>query len=105
FPEHLRLDGLKVVLDCANGAAYHVAPDALWELGAEVVPIGVAPNGLNINEDCGSTRPQLLQETVVASGADIGIALDGDADRLIVADEKGELVDGDQLIALRALEL
>jgi len=105
FPEHLRLDGLKVVLDCANGAAYHVAPDALWELGAEVVPIGVTPNGLNINEECGSTKPQLLQETVVASGADIGIALDGDADRLIVADEKGELVDGDQLMALIALGL
>jgi phosphoglucosamine mutase len=105
FPEHLRLDGLKVVIDCANGAAYHVAPDALWELGAEVVPIGVTPNGLNINDDCGSTRPQLLQETVVASGADIGIALDGDADRLIVVDEKGEIVDGDQLMALIALGL
>ena len=105
FPEHLRLDGLKVVIDCANGAAYHVAPEALWELGAEVVPIGVTPNGLNINEDCGSTSPQLLQETVVASGADIGIALDGDADRLIVVDEKGQIVDGDQLMALIALGL
>ena len=105
FPEHLRLDGLKVVVDCANGAAYHVAPEALWELGAEVVPIGVTPNGLNINEDCGSTKPQLLQETVVASGADIGIALDGDADRLIVVDEKGEIIDGDQLMALIALGL
>jgi phosphoglucosamine mutase len=105
FPEHLRLDGLKVVIDCANGAAYHVAPEALWELGAEVVAIGVTPNGLNINEDCGSTKPQLLQETVVASGADIGIALDGDADRLIVVDEKGEIVDGDQLMALIALGL
>jgi phosphoglucosamine mutase len=103
FPEHLRLDGLKVVIDCANGAAYHVAPDALWELGAEVVPLGVNPNGLNINDECGSTRPGLLQETVVASGADIGLALDGDADRLIVADEKGEMVDGDQLMALIAL--
>ena len=103
FPEHLRLDGLKVVIDCANGAAYHVAPDALWELGAEVLPLGVAPNGLNINDDCGSTHPGLLQETVVASGADIGLALDGDADRLIVADEKGEIVDGDQLMALIAL--
>jgi phosphoglucosamine mutase len=103
FPEHLRLDGLKVVIDCANGAAYHVAPDALWELGAEVVPLGVTPNGLNINDDCGSTHPGVLQETVVASGADIGLALDGDADRLIVADEKGELVDGDQLMALIAL--
>jgi len=105
FPEHLRLDGLKVVIDCANGAAYHVAPDALWELGAEVVPLGVTPNGLNINDDCGSTHPGVLQETVVASGADIGLALDGDADRLIVADEKGELVDGDQLMALIALGL
>src|SRR5947199_5143106 len=105
FPEHARLDGLKVVVDCANGAAYHVAPEALWELGAEVVPIGVTPNGLNINEDCGSTKPQLLQETVVASGADIGIALDGDADRLIVVDEKGRIIDGDQLMALIALGL
>ena len=103
FPEHLRLDGLKVVIDCANGAAYHVAPDALWELGAEVVPLGVSPNGLNINDECGSTHPGVLRETVVASGADIGLALDGDADRLIVADETGEMVDGDQLMALIAL--
>src|SRR5689334_553363 len=105
FPEHLRLDGLKVVLDCANGAAYHVAPEALWELGAEVIAVGVSPNGLNINDGCGSTHPQLLQETVIASGADIGLALDGDADRLIVVDEKGQIVDGDQLMALIALEL
>ena len=105
FPEQLRLDGLKVVIDCANGAAYHVAPDALWELGAEVIPLGVKPDGLNINEGCGSTHPQLVQETVVASGADIGLALDGDADRLIVADEAGRLVDGDQLMALIALGL
>ena len=105
FPENLRLDGLKVVIDCANGAAYHVAPEALWELGAEVIPIGVSPNGLNINQECGSTHPQLLQETVAANGADIGIALDGDADRLIVVDEKGEIVDGDQLMALIALGL
>jgi phosphoglucosamine mutase len=103
FPERLRLDGLKVVIDCANGAAYHVAPEALWELGAEVIPLGVKPNGLNINENCGSTHPELLQETVVASGADIGLALDGDADRLIVTDEKGQMVDGDQLMALIAL--
>ena len=94
-----------MVVDCANGAAYHVAPEALWELGAEVIPIGVTPNGTNINDGCGSTYPQLLQETVVASGADIGLALDGDADRLIVADEKGEMVDGDQLMALIALGL
>jgi phosphoglucosamine mutase len=105
FPEHLRLDGLKVVIDCANGAAYHVAPDTLWELGAEVIPLGVTPNGLNINDACGSTHPATLQETVVASGADIGLALDGDADRLIVVDEKGRIVDGDQLMALIALEL
>jgi phosphoglucosamine mutase len=105
FPEHLRLDGLKVVVDCANGAAYHVAPETLWELGAEVIPLGIAPDGLNINDECGSTHPRLLQETVVASGADIGLALDGDADRLIVSDEKGHLVDGDQLMALIALGL
>jgi phosphoglucosamine mutase len=105
FPDQLRLDGLKVVVDCANGAAYHVAPEALWELGAEVVPLGVTPNGLNINDECGSTHPELLRETVVASGADIGLALDGDADRLIVVDETGQLVDGDQLMALIALGL
>ncbi len=104
FPERLRLDGLKVVIDCANGAAYQVAPDALWELGAEVIPIAVSPDGLNINADCGSTHPQLLQETVVASGADIGLALDGDADRLVVVDEKGNLVDGDQMMALIATD-
>ena len=104
FPHHLRLDGLKVVLDCANGAAYHVAPDALWELGAEVIPIGVSPDGLNINDQCGSTYPQLLRDTVVASGADIGLALDGDADRIVIVDEKGALVDGDQMMALIALD-
>jgi len=103
FPDHLRLDGLKVVVDCANGAAYQVAPDALWELGAEVIALGTKPNGLNINDGCGSTSPQVLRETVVASGADLGLALDGDADRLIVIDEKGEMVDGDQLMALIAL--
>ncbi|MEP7130528.1 MAG: phosphoglucosamine mutase [Sphingomicrobium sp.] len=105
FPEHLRLDGLKVVIDCANGAAYHVAPEALWELGAEVIPLGVTPDGTNINDNCGSTHPKVLQETVVASGADIGLALDGDADRLIVVDEAGRMVDGDQLMALIALGL
>ncbi|MBS0503852.1 MAG: phosphoglucosamine mutase [Proteobacteria bacterium] len=102
FPEGLRLEGLKIVVDCANGAAYKVAPEALWELGAEVVPIGVDPNGTNINAGCGSTAPQVLQETVVASGAHIGLALDGDADRLIVVDENGHIVDGDQLMALIA---
>jgi len=105
FPEQLRLDGLKVVVDCANGAAYQVGPETLWELGAEVIPLGVKPDGLNINDNVGSTHPGLLQETVVASGADIGLALDGDADRLIVSDEKGRLVDGDQLMALIALGL
>lgn len=100
FPQTLRLDGLKIALDCANGAAYNTAPPTFWELGAEVIPIGVTPNGTNINQDCGSTAPQLLQETVVASGADIGIALDGDADRLIVVDETGRIVDGDQIMAL-----
>ncbi|HQT72066.1 MAG TPA: hypothetical protein PLE48_16815 [Thiobacillus sp.] len=100
FPADLRLDGLKVVIDCANGAAYQVAPSALWELGAEVIAIGVGPNGTNINDDCGSTAPMLLQKTVVSTGADIGIALDGDADRLIVVDEKGQIIDGDQIMAL-----
>jgi phosphoglucosamine mutase len=100
FPTHLRLDGLKVAVDCANGASYQVAPSALWELGAEVIAVGVNPNGKNINDKCGSTSPGLLQETVVASGAHIGIALDGDADRLIIVDEKGRIVDGDQLMAL-----
>jgi phosphoglucosamine mutase len=104
FPDRLRLDGLKVVLDCANGAAYQVAPDALWELGAEVVTMGITPNGLNINDGCGSTHPEALRERVVAEGADIGLALDGDADRLVVVDEKGNLVDGDQMMALIALD-
>ncbi|KQN76990.1 phosphoglucosamine mutase [Sphingomonas sp. Leaf62] len=99
FPENLRLDGMKLVLDCANGAAYNVAPAALWELGAEVIAIGVTPDGKNINDGVGSTAPQLLSETVVASGAQIGIALDGDADRLIVVDEAGRVIDGDQLMA------
>ena len=105
FPEQLRLDGLKIVVDCANGAAYHVAPDALWELGAEVVSICTSPNGTNINDGCGSTKPEQLQRTVVEEGAHIGLALDGDADRLLVADEKGRLIDGDQLMALIALDL
>jgi len=104
FPDVARLDGLRVVLDCANGAAYDVAPSALWELGADIIPLGVSPNGININDACGSTHPQLLQETVVASGAQIGLALDGDADRLIVVDERGQIVDGDQLMALIALD-
>lgn len=99
LPEHIRLDGLKIAIDCANGAAYNSSPTALWELGAEVVAVGVSPNGRNINDKCGSTHPQLLQETVVSSGADIGIALDGDADRLIIVDEHGHIIDGDQIMA------
>src|SRR6195952_2002210 len=102
FPDDLRLDGLKVVIDCANGAAYQVAPTTLWELGAEIIAIGVTPNGTNIHDQVGSTAPQTLCETVVASGAHIGIALDGDADRLIVADETGRVIDGDQLMAVIA---
>lgn len=100
FPEALRLDGLKIVIDCANGAAYNVAPTALWELGAEIVTLGIVPNGININDKVGSTHPQTLQEMVVMHGADIGIALDGDADRLILVDEKGHVVDGDQIMAM-----
>ncbi|VWX53555.1 phosphoglucosamine mutase [Novosphingobium sp. 9U] len=98
--KEIRLDGLKIAVDCANGAAYQVAPSAFWELGAEVTALGVNPNGKNINANCGSTHVGALQETVVSSGADIGIALDGDADRLIVVDEKGQVVDGDQIMAL-----
>ena len=104
FPEQLRLDGLKIVIDCANGAAYHVAHEALWELGADVVALGVTPNGTNINDDCGSTHPAALQARVIEEKADIGLALDGDADRLLVADQNGRLVDGDQLMALIALQ-
>lgn len=104
-PHNIRLDGLKIVVDCANGAAYQVAPSAVWELGAEVIAIGVSPNGKNINEKCGSTHLDLVKETVVASGADIGIALDGDADRLIVVDEMGQTVDGDQIMALIGTQL
>jgi phosphoglucosamine mutase len=102
FPEHLRLDGLKIVVDCANGAAYQVAPSALWELGAEIVAIGVSPDGININDACGSTAPAALQAKVLETGADLGIALDGDADRLIVVDDKGQIIDGDQLMAVIA---
>ncbi len=98
----ISFDGLKVVVDCANGAAYHVAPSAIWELGAEVVTLGVTPNGTNINDGVGSTAITALQAKVVEEGADIGIALDGDADRLIVVDEKGRAVDGDQIMALIA---
>lgn len=100
FPKGKTLDGLKVVVDCANGAAYKVAPEVLWELGAEVISIGVNPDGFNINKDCGSTSTEKMCADVVAHGADLGIALDGDADRVIICDEKGELIDGDQLMAL-----
>jgi phosphoglucosamine mutase len=102
FPASLRLDGLKVVIDCANGAAYRAAPEVLWELGAEVVPIGVSPNGRNINDGCGSTAPELAARTVRETGADVGICLDGDADRVILIDERGEVADGDQIMALLA---
>ena len=103
--DETRFDGLKVVLDCANGAAYQVAPSAIWELGAEVIAIGVSPNGININDGVGSTSLDALKAKVVKEGADIGIALDGDADRLIVVDEKGQTVDGDQLMALIATRM
>ncbi|WP_282059631.1 phosphoglucosamine mutase [Roseobacter litoralis] len=102
FPRQRRLDGLKVVIDCANGAAHRVAPEALWELGATVIPMGVSPNGKNINEGCGSTQPQSAAEMVVAHGADVGICLDGDADRVILIDETGKVGDGDQFMALMA---
>jgi len=100
FPRNLSLDGIRIVVDCANGAGYRVAPDALWELGAEVVAIGNQPNGVNINTDCGSTSLTQVREKVLEVRADIGVALDGDADRLIVIDEKGQPVDGDQLLAV-----
>jgi phosphoglucosamine mutase len=102
FPRGLKLDGLRIVVDCANGAAYRVAPTVLWELGATVIPIGVSPDGFNINRECGSTVPEAFCRAVVEHGADLGIALDGDADRLLLADEHGELVDGDQILALIA---
>ena len=100
-----RLDGLRIVLDCAHGAAYKVAPAALWELGATVIPLGVEPNGFNINKDVGSTVPQHLCAAVLEHGADIGIALDGDADRVILADEHGEIIDGDQILGLIARDM
>jgi phosphoglucosamine mutase len=102
LPKNLKLTGLRIVIDCANGAAYKVAPEALWELGAEVIKIGVEPNGRNINHKCGSTAPDLLVEKVKEYRADIGIALDGDADRVVIVDEKGQIVDGDQLMAVIA---
>jgi phosphoglucosamine mutase len=100
FPKGLRLDGLRVVVDCAHGAAYKVAPTVFWELGAEVFSIGVSPDGTNINRECGALSPEAMRQEVLARRADIGIALDGDADRLIVADERGIILDGDQVMAL-----
>lgn len=102
LPRNISLEGLRIVIDCANGAAYKVAPEALWELGAEVFPIGVDPDGFNINRDCGSTSPDAISAKVREMRADIGIALDGDADRVVLVDEKGRLIDGDQLLALIA---
>ena len=102
LPRGARLSGLKVVIDCANGAAYKAAPEVLWELGAEVIPLGINPNGANINDGVGSTKPRLAAETVVAHGADIGICLDGDADRVVILDEHGQVADGDQIMALLA---
>lgn len=105
FPKNLDLQGLKIVVDCANGASYKVAPTVFWELGANVVRIGCQPNGLNINENYGSTKPQNLQKMVLDERANLGIALDGDADRVIIVDEKGEIVDGDKIIALIAKKM
>jgi len=102
FPRGLRLDGLKIVVDCANGAAYKVAPTVFFELGAEVVPVAVEPDGFNINKDCGATATGMLCQAVLDHGADLGIALDGDADRMVMADERGRLVDGDQILGLIA---
>ena len=102
FPAGLRLDGLKVVVDCANGAAYKTAPEVLWELGATVVPVGVSPNGRNINDRVGSTHVQTAAEAVVAHGADVGICLDGDADRVMILDQNGKVADGDQIMAMMA---
>ena len=105
IPADIRFDDLKVVVDCANGAAYQVTPSAIWELGAKIVPLGVTPNGTNINRDVGSTALAAIKARVVEESADIGIALDGDADRLIVVDERGETVDGDQIMALMATQM
>jgi len=102
LPDGVRLDGLKVVIDCANGAGYKVAPEVLWELGATVIPVGVDPNGFNINEGCGSTAPRTAAETIVTHGADVGICLDGDADRVMILDENGKVADGDQIMGLFA---
>ena len=102
FPRNLRLDGMRIVIDCAHGAAYKVAPEVLWELGADIVPLGVSPDGTNINLDCGSTSPEAMCAKVREMRADFGIALDGDADRVVMADEHGRIIDGDQILALIA---
>ncbi len=102
FLNRRRLDGLRIVIDCANGAAYRTAPAVLWELGAEMIPIGVDPNGFNINQNCGSTYPQAAAAKVVETRADIGICLDGDADRVVIIDERGQVADGDQIMGLIA---
>jgi len=102
FPRGMRLDGLKVVIDCANGAGYKISPEVLWELGATVIPVGVSPNGFNINNNCGSTSTMSAAETIVSHEADVGICLDGDADRVMILDETGKVADGDQIMALFA---
>ncbi len=102
FPQGLSLEGLKVVIDCANGAAYRAAPEVLWELGAEVVAIGVSPDGFNINENVGSTKPQAAIAKIKETGADVALCLDGDADRIVIIDEAGQVADGDQIMALLA---
>jgi len=105
FPRGMRLDGLKIVIDCAHGAAYKIAPPVLWELGADIIPMGVQPNGFNINLECGATHTAAMQAAVLEHGADLGISLDGDADRVILSDEEGHLIDGDALLALIATQL
>jgi len=102
LPKNIRLDGLKIVIDCANGAAYHIAPPVFWELGAEIIPVAVSPNGCNINLECGATNIEMMRRTVLEHGADLGIALDGDADRIVMVDEAGKVIDGDNILALIA---
>jgi phosphoglucosamine mutase len=105
FPSHLSLDGLKIVLDCANGAAYRVAPTVFEELGAEVIPLGVDPDGENINLNCGSLHPEIVSRMVLETGADLGMALDGDADRIVFVDDQGNMVDGDHIMAICAIDM
>ena len=105
FPRHLTLEGLKIVVDCGHGAAYRVVPEVLSELGAEVLPIGVQPDGENINRRCGALYPETAREVLLHEGADFAVALDGDADRAIFIDETGEILDGDQVLAIAALDM